>query len=260
MLNMHLAEANLLLLLVTDIIVRGRLDANHSVLILGEVIVAGCERRQGEVTVEVTTPAPVDVELTILIAMEHEGMTLLVLESAIDDGTAQLDLVIEGLFPFLVGELFAVYQINALTEVKDGDEGTGDTRRTGSRLICFIVHQHRLSAVAHQPGNVVVGHVEPVELAGWQRRKVYLFFCVIFVRGIADGLSHAVQWPLEEVHHLGHCRGDTTGKRLGTINIRALILVDTILIPFGFQQWNQFCALTGTPGPCTTARGRRLFQ
>ena len=101
--------------------------------------------------------------------------------------------MIEGLLPFLVGEFITIHQVDTFTEIKDGDEGAGDARRTGSRFVCVIVHHHRLTAIAHQPGDIFVGHVEPVEFAGGQRRKVYLGLrLLIFIRRVADSLAHAV--------------------------------------------------------------------
>ena len=51
--------------------------------------------------------------------------------AAVDDGSAQLDFLVKGLFPLLVGELLALYAVNTLAEVEHGDKGTGDVCRVG---------------------------------------------------------------------------------------------------------------------------------
>ena len=58
--------------------------------------------------------------------MQHEGMTLLVLEATVDDGTAQLYLLVEGILPLLVGKLVTVHQIDGLTIVEHRYQGSWD--------------------------------------------------------------------------------------------------------------------------------------
>ena len=180
--------------------------------------------------------------------MQHEGVARLVLIATIDDRAAQLYLMVEHLFPLLVGKLLALHQVGSLTEVEDRDERTGNACSIRRRLIGIVVHQHRLTAIAHQPGNVVVRHIEPVELPGRQRLEVNLRLAVVvLVGGIPYRLANDVQRPLEEVHHLRHSRSHTTSERLVTRNLRTVLLIFTSLVPLRIHQRNEFRTLGSRP-------------
>ena len=258
LLHIHLTETNLGLLVVIDIVVRGWLDSHHCVLVLGIVHSTRRQGRQGKVTVHLTAPAPVDEEFSILITMQHKGMTSLVIVTTVNDGTSQLNLLIECLFPLLIGKFLAVDNIGTFTEIEHGDECTGNIRSVGGRLIEVITHQHRLSAIAHEPSDVVIAHVKPVELSCRKVIEFYLgLLLIILVRRISHSLTHAVQRPLEEVHDLGHRRSHTTGERLLAIDLRTVLLVQSGLIPLGIHQRDQFRAFRGRAPRCV---GGLAFQ
>ena len=258
-LKMHLTIAYLGLLLITDIIVRSRLDAHHSSLILRKVRTLGrFQVGQGKVTVHAATPAPVHIELTVLIAVKHKGVTCLTAESAVDDGATQFYLMVERLFPLPVGKLLTAHLVGTLTEVENRDEGAGDGVREGCRLIKAVIHHDSLTAIAHQPGDIIIAHAEPVELTGRQTGHLH-FLIPTLLNGIAHRLTDIIQRPLEKVDHLCHGRCHTTCERLLTVDLRAMGLIHAGLIPSGVHQGGEFSTTAAGPAFGGTV-GRYILQ
>ena len=131
---MHLTETDfrLQLFIIVVAVARCRLETYDGILFLLEIYVAGLQAGQFEITVHLSAPAPVDVELTVLIAMQHERVACLTAEATVDDGASGLDLIIEQLLPLLVGKLLTAQNIGTLTEIEEGDECSGNTTRSGT--------------------------------------------------------------------------------------------------------------------------------
>ena len=251
---MYLSEANLRFLIVVNIVVRGWLYTNHGILLLCKVHASRGQGCQSEVTVQIAAPSPVNIELTVLIAMQHEGVTRFIFITAIDHRSSLFYLMIEGLLPLFISKLITIHYVGTFTEVENRDQSSWNTSCISRRFVCVIIHQDRLTAITHQPGDIIIRHIEPVELTGRQCLKFQLRFAlVIFVGFVTHCRAHAIQRPLVEIDYLCHRSSHTTCKCLVSTNFRTMLLVDTSLIPFSLHQRYEFRQLsTGSASGCYT--------
>ena len=188
-----------------------------------------------------------DADIPKIAVMPRSKRDVLTLLAATeDDGTILGQLVVDDVAPLLAGVVLALDAVCAVLVAEVGGHFPGDAHCRGTRCSLHEVHLDRLGAVQRQRGGrkgtgargvvhqVGVLHLAPAEVHGRQLRHVV----VQRLGGVfGDGHGRAGR-PLPVVHHLGHCRGDTSCY--GMLAVRAegqQNVIRIVLGPCGMYQW-----------------------
>ena len=186
-------------------------------------LIAGVERREEEISVRHSVPAPVEMVVAIAtVSVAHKLMSLVALSvSRIEDGTVFRQVIIHQAVPFLVGIQIAALNVRALVVAEVLHHAERNIVGCSATAAWLEFHIHGIRHVAHQQRHCIplrlvacyhlalsvgvgVKHVVPVEVVV---AHVYVVNFTNVVGGMADTLS--LHWPLMVVSHLRHCRCHT---------------------------------------------------